>query len=228
MPDLGIETAADDASVAVLDGERVLAERSWHIDTTTSQELLAQITAVLQDAGVAREALTSVAVDVGPGGYGSLRTGVATAQGIALGLSVPLAGVVRLEVDAFPHLVPGDAVVAVHDAGRAGVAWAAYGACELLESGQVAPPEVLVAPRLQSLEECVQLAPSPARWCGEITDALRLARDASSRGGDTDSDEAARSAVDVVRLARLHRAYGDPAAVDVIYLRPPAIGARAR
>jgi peptide/nickel transport system permease protein len=30
-----------------------------------------------------------VAVDVGPGGYGSLRTGVATAQGIALALGVP-------------------------------------------------------------------------------------------------------------------------------------------
>ena len=46
---------------------------------------------------------------------------------------------------------------------------------------------------------------------------------------DTDVDAAAnvRAAADLVRLARLHRAYGDPAAVDVTYLRPPSIGARA-
>jgi hypothetical protein len=40
--------------------------------------------------------------------------------------------------------------------------------------------------------------------------------------------ENVRSAADLVRLARLHRAFGDPAAVDVLYLRPPSIGARAQ
>ena len=230
MPDLGIETAGDDASVAVLDGERVLAERRWRITTTASRELLGQIDAVLQEAGVGRDALARIAVDVGPGGYGSLRTAVATAQGIALGLAVPLAGVGRLEVDAFPHLAPGETVVAVHDAGRSGVAWAVYRACDLLESGQLAPPEVLLSPRIEAIDECARSAPSPARWCGEVPDALRLTRDAMSRTGDTYVEAAAhrRSAADVVRLARLHRAYGDPAAVDVIYLRPPSIGARAR
>ena len=109
MPDLGIETASDDAAVAVVDGERVLAEHRWHIETTTSRELLAQIAAVLQEAGVRRESLTGVAVDVGPGGYGSLRTGVATAQGIALGLGITLAGVGRRSLTACcgccPHVL---------------------------------------------------------------------------------------------------------------------------
>ena len=227
MPDLGIETASDDASVAVLDGERVLAEHQWRIETTTSRELLAHVAAVFREAGIARDALSRIAVDVGPGGYGSLRTGVATAQGIALGLGVPLGGVGRLEVDAFPHLSPDERIVAVHEAGRAGVAWAAFATCELLESGSVAPPEVLVAPRIDTAEECLRLAPEPARWCGELA-TLRTARDASQRSGDTEREATARSAADVVRLARLHRAFGDPAAVDVIYLRPPSIGARAR
>jgi tRNA threonylcarbamoyladenosine biosynthesis protein TsaB len=227
MPDLGIETASDDASVAVLDGEQVLAERRWHVETTTSRELLAQIDALLRDAGVSRTSLARIAVDVGPGGYGSLRTGVATAQGIAVALGIPLAPVGRLEVDAFPHLRPGDSVVAVHEAGRAGYAWAAFGACELLESGQLAPPEVLVPPRIDALDDCVRLAPSPARWCGELTPALQAALDASNRRSGSEAAGQVRSAADVVRLARMHRAFTDPAAVDVMYLRPPSIGARA-
>ena len=59
---------------------------------------------MLAAAGVAREALTAIAVTTGPGQYGALRTGVATAQGLALALDVPLAGGRRLEADALPHL----------------------------------------------------------------------------------------------------------------------------
>lgn len=240
MPQLGIDTASDDASVAILDGDRVLAERHWHIDTTASRELLANIEAVLREAGVARAALTDVAVDVGPGGYGSLRTGVATAQGIALALNIPLAAVDRLEVQAFPHLEPDDTVIAVHEAGAGQLAWAAYTACILLDSGQAAPPEVLIATRLDTAADCLRLAPTPARWCGDLA-AVRAVRDTLSRAGAATSDAVprqrgdidvsdvanTRSAADVVRLARLHRAFGDPAIVDVTYLRAPHIGVRA-
>src|SRR5438552_7181988 len=125
MIELGIDTASQVLAVAVLDGERVLAERRWQLATTTSKELLAGIEAVLGEASIDRDAIEAIAVDIGPGGYTGLRTGVATAQGFALGLGVPLAGVGRLEAAAFPHLAPGMPVIAVHDAGRSGVAWAA-------------------------------------------------------------------------------------------------------
>jgi tRNA threonylcarbamoyladenosine biosynthesis protein TsaB len=225
MVELGIDTASDLLGVAVLEGERVLAERRRRVETTTSQELLACIEAVLAEAEVSREAITAIAVDVGPGGYTGLRTGVATAQGLALGLGVPLAGVGRLEADAFPHLMPGTPVVAVHEAGRSGVAWAAYVPCDAPDAG---PPEPMSLPRLDSPEECARLAPAHALWCGELSEELRAARAAAGRTGDSDvtDSENVRSAADLVRLARLHRAYGDPAAVDVLYLRPPSIGAR--
>ncbi len=230
MIHLGIDTASDDASVAVLDGDRVLAHRDWRIATTASRELLANIEAVLRDAAVPRDALTAIAVDVGPGSYGPLRVGVATAQGIALALGIPLAAVGRLEVDAFPHLTPGDTVVAVHDAGRSGLVWAAYAAGELIDTAQAAPPELLIPPRLDTIEHCLRLAPAPARWRGELTEALHtaLAADPNHRSGHTGHTTTTRSAADVVRLARLHRAFGDPAAVDVVYLRPPSITLRAQ
>jgi acid phosphatase class B len=65
-------------------------------------------------------------------------------------------------------------------------------------------------------------------WCGEVTEALRAARDAERRNGDTDADIDAASpsggrAVAVVRLARARGAFGNPALVDALYLRPPSI-----
>ena len=235
--ELGIEAASDFASVAVLDGERVLASHGWVITTTASQELLAAIDAVLREAGVARNAIGAIAVDTGPGGYGSLRASVATAQGRAVALGVPLASVHRLEVAAFPYLAPGTPVVAVHDAGRAGLAWAVYAPCDAPESRA---PETMSPARLDSLDECLRLAPQRALWCGELSrelldslprvDGTAVEQDTATPSGDTVARaEMARTrlvAADVVRLARLHHAYGDAATVDVTYLRPPSIGAR--
>ncbi len=233
--DLAIDTAGDDASLALLDGDRVVAERAWHIETNVTQELLGALDALFVEAGVARDAVARIAVDVGPGGYSGLRSGVAAAQGIALALGVPLAGVSRLEADAYPHLLArprGTPVVAAHDAGRSGIAWAAYTlppAPEALEAeGRSAPPDALVAARLDPAVDAVAAAPAGAPWCGEASDELRAAladraaRDAEPGNGDTVPRLEAR-AVTIVRLARLHDAFGDPALVDVVYLRPPSI-----
>lgn len=218
---LGIDTAADSASLALLRGDEVIAQRAWCGERTMSRELLAQLDALLAEAGVSRQQIAAIAVIAGPGQYGPLRTGLATAQGLSLALDVPLAGVGRLEADALPHLAPGRTVVAVHDAGRAGVAWAAYvpGTDGL---------RCVAEPRITTVEEAAQQAPSEALWCGELTDALRAARDAvrdsGRRSGDTDAEALPGGrAVAAVRLARMQHAYGDPALVDALYLRSPSI-----
>ena len=218
--DLGIECATDEPSIALLDGERALVERAWTVTTTLTRELLAAIDGALRDAGVARTDLASIAVDVGPGAYTGLRTAVATAQGIALALGIPLAGVGRLEAAAFPHLAAGAPVVAIHDVGRGNVAWAAYRA-----RAPGAPPEELRAPGIDAGEDCVRAAPAGALWCGELPDALREARAAAGRGADPEAagGENIPRAASLVRLGRLHAAYGDPALVDAVYLRPPPI-----
>ena len=215
--ELGVDTASLDAAVAVLDGEEVLVERRWTVETNYSRELLAGLDAALREAGAARADLAAIAVDAGPGGYGGLRSGVATAQGLALALDIPLAGISRLEAAAFPHLGRGRPVVAVHDPGGSRVAWAAYAA-------GAGAPAMLSEPRIQDVADCVRSAPPTSLWCGDVTPELREAREAA-RGDDEDVPAAAnvRRAADLVRLARLHDAYGDPAGVDVVYLRPPPI-----
>ena len=215
--EVGIDSASSEAAVAVLAGDELLVERRWIVERNYSRELLAGVDAALRDAGVARAEIAAIAVDVGPGGYSGLRTGVATAQGLALALDVPLAGVSRLEAAAFPHLPSGGPVVAVHDPGGGRVAWAAY------ETG-CGPPVTLEEPRIDAIEECLRAAPRVARWCGELSAELLAARN-TARAGDVDvpAEANVRSAADLVRLARLHEANGDPALVDVVYLRPPPI-----
>ncbi|MEX2446527.1 MAG: tRNA (adenosine(37)-N6)-threonylcarbamoyltransferase complex dimerization subunit type 1 TsaB [Dehalococcoidia bacterium] len=217
--DLAIDSAALDASLALTRGDEVIATHTWHVETSMSRELLGAIDALLAEARVARADLASISVAAGPGQYGPLRIGVATAQGLALALEIPLAGVARLEADAAPHLASGNTVVAVHDAGRSGIAWAAY-----TLGGPGEAPRVLVEARLDPTDAVARTAPRPAVWCGEITDDLRSARDAEARSGDTEASASPGGrAAAMSRLARLHGAYGDAALVDAVYLRPPPI-----
>lgn len=216
--DLGIDTAADNASLALLEGDHVVAEHAWHVETTMSLELLEALDGMLARAGVTRQEIARIAVCAGPGQYGGLRTGIATAQGLALGLGVPLAGVGRLEADAWPHLVEGGPVViAIHDAGPEALAWAGYTPSE---AGGL--PSVYAEPHIARPADVIRDAPQPSIWVGELTEALREVRDIASRGGDTDARAEARAA-HLVRIARVRDLFGDPGAVDAVYLRPPSI-----
>ena len=222
--ELGIDTASADASLAVGRAGVVVALRRWRVRSTLSRELLAELGELLARAGVARSEIARVAVCSGPGAYTALRTGVATAQGLALAWGVPLAGVSRLEADALPHLDAARPVVAVHDAGRGRLAWAAYRA----GAGPGAPPRELVAPRPDDAAGLASGAPAGALFCGELGEALlsELARCGRALApGDVAAAGAAqgRSASEVLRLARLHDAFGDPAAVDALYLRAAPI-----
>ena len=216
--DLGIDTAADNASLALLEGDRVVAEHAWHVETTMSLELLEALDGMLARGGVTRQEIARIAVCAGPGQYGGLRTGIATAQGLALGLGVPLAGVGRLEADAWPHLIEGGPVViAIHDAGPEALAWAGYTPGE---AGGL--PSIYAEPHIARPADVIRDAPQPSIWVGELTEALREVRDIASRGGDTDARAEARAA-HLVRIARARDLFGDPGAVDAVYLRPPSI-----
>lgn len=219
---LAIDTASADASVALGDSDGVRAERRWTIATTISKELLAAVDTLLTETGVERDELAALAICVGPGGYGGLRAGIATAQGMSIALGVPVAPVSRLEADAAPHLEEGPSgrpVVAVHDAGRSGLAWAAY-ACPA--QGEL--PEELTPPSMTTQDECLANAPAGALWCGEIPEALATALDTSGREGDSIATPAEHvRAAAVLELARKRDNYDDPALADAIYLRPPSI-----
>jgi tRNA threonylcarbamoyladenosine biosynthesis protein TsaB len=98
---LSIDTCLGASSVAVLDGDRVLAARGEPM-TRGHQERIGMIAReVAAEAGIAFSDLTRIGVTVGPGSFTGLRVGLAFAKGLATALSIPCVGVSTLEALAF-------------------------------------------------------------------------------------------------------------------------------
>jgi tRNA threonylcarbamoyl adenosine modification protein YeaZ len=97
---LAFDTATDVATSALLDGERVLGER-----TGAPRALLVDVDALLSDAGVEPDDIDALVVGTGPGSFTSTRIGLAVACGLAVALGVPGAGVSTL--DALAAARPG-------------------------------------------------------------------------------------------------------------------------
>ena len=110
-----IDTCGAAGSVALAQGERVLAEASLP-GRTASAQLLASVRGLLADAGWALAELDAIGVVSGPGSFTGVRVGLAAAKGLCEALGLPLAAVSRLEVLA-EQAGEADAV-AVLDAGR--------------------------------------------------------------------------------------------------------------
>jgi tRNA threonylcarbamoyl adenosine modification protein YeaZ len=126
---LAFDTATPAVTVALHDGERVVASLT-RVDARRHGELLAPgITSVLDEAWVARQDITAVAVGVGPGPFTGLRVGLVTARTLALALDIPVYGVCTLDVLAAAAVdsaaVQGPFLVAT-DARRKEVYWASY------------------------------------------------------------------------------------------------------
>ena len=126
---LALDTATPAVTVALAEGDMVLAEHTV-VDARRHGELLAPaVEAVLSEAGVDRRAVTRIAVGVGPGPFTGLRVGLMTARTLGLALDVPVYGVCTLDMLAAQAVdtgaVRGGFLVAT-DARRKEVYWAAY------------------------------------------------------------------------------------------------------
>jgi len=103
---LAIDTATEQAGVALHDGTAVAAEAQWISRRRHSAELAAAVQAILDQHGLRAADLAGIAVAIGPGSYTGLRVGLALAKGMALGLGIPLVGVPTLDVLAAPWSPP--------------------------------------------------------------------------------------------------------------------------
>ena len=219
MTELSIDTASSLASVALSRGGEVIAESTWQCQRNHSVELLPAIERLLGDVSESASDLTAVFVSVGPGMYTGLRVGVATAQGLARASGLPLVGVGRLELDAYPHASFAGDVIAVHRAGRGDLAWATY---------RDGPWRELAPPHLAKPDELADSLRQRTLLTGEIDEELTALL--AERAGDRAEIAVPATPGRSVALAELGHARleagaaHEPALVSPVYLRPPAIG----
>lgn len=107
---LAVDTSTDRLCLALVG----LAGHEEPGGAAASQRLLPAAQALLQRHNLAWSDLTAVAVTVGPGAFAGVRAGCAAAQGLALGLDIPVIPLGSLDVVAW------DAVTAAPDTALSG------------------------------------------------------------------------------------------------------------
>lgn len=144
---LAIDTATSAITVALHDGEVVLAESSV-LDARRHGEYLAPgIAQVLARAGRTAAEVSAVVAGTGPGPFTGLRVGLVTARTFAFARGIPVFGVCSLDALAHQAWVEeaaglGQTCVVATDARRKEVYWAIY---DIAAAGPVRRGEPMVA-----------------------------------------------------------------------------------
>lgn len=97
MKILALDTTTMGCSVALCDGNDLIAELSVRKKQTHSKHLMEMIDQVLRSGGLLLSEVDAFAVARGPGSFTGLRIGLSTAKGLSFVTGKPLAGVSSLE-----------------------------------------------------------------------------------------------------------------------------------
>ncbi len=125
---LAIDTSTTAITVAVHDGEQVVAEVTTLDARGHAEHLAPGVTRALEGAGARVRDLTDVVCGLGPGPFTGLRVGIVTARTLALATGATLHGVCSLDAlahEAYAGGSGGELLVAT-DARRKEVYWARY------------------------------------------------------------------------------------------------------
>ncbi|OGQ96268.1 MAG: tRNA (adenosine(37)-N6)-threonylcarbamoyltransferase complex dimerization subunit type 1 TsaB [Deltaproteobacteria bacterium RIFOXYD12_FULL_57_12] len=166
---LALETATTFGSVALVAGDRCVAEYSLQSPLTHSRRLLAGVEWIMQESGSRWEDIDGIAVSLGPGSFTGLRIGLSTVKGLVLATGKPLLGVGTLDGLAGQFRQACHLVCPVLDARKKEVYTAfyrsdAHGVCQRLSEYLVLPPEAFCA----MLTEPVILVGDGAEVYGEL------------------------------------------------------------
>lgn len=226
---LAIDTSTSTAGLALVAGDRLVAELTWHAGNRHSTDLFARLTQLFETYAVAPEQLDGIAVATGPGSFNGVRVALATAKSLAFALDRPLYGVPTLDAIAWGASFVQGTVWAILEAGRGQIYAAAYDA-PVTDPVAWAPragyailtPAEVAAGVTQSVVFC-------GEWRAETRETLAAALGSRARFATT--LEAGR-AVWLARLAQARATAGagadEPARLEPLYLRRPAITSSAR
>ena len=197
---LAFDTATPAITVALHDGERVLASVAGEGSMAHGEWLVPFIAKAVEDAGVTMADLTDVAVGVGPGPFTGLRVGVVTALTLGSTLGLKTHGVCSLDIIASQVDSDVDFLVAT-DARRKEVYWARYHP----DGRRVDGPAVLKPADLAVIHPAM---PAYGRGATQYADIL------GALDGPQDPDAAALAAVVIARTI-------EDLPLEPLYLRRP-------
>lgn len=210
---LAMDTATSAITIAVHDGETVLAARST-IDARRHTELLAPLVLeALAAASTTAGEITHVAVGTGPGPFTGLRVGLVTAHTFAHARGITVHGVCSLDALAAAAVQQGhegDLLVAT-DARRKEVYWARYRCA----AGQASAFDQPTVTKPADLPDDVRALPTVGRGPGLYPELLPHAL--APGGLDLlDVDAGVLAGVAVARIAA-----GEEMPIEPLYLRRP-------
>ncbi|MEO1137034.1 MAG: tRNA (adenosine(37)-N6)-threonylcarbamoyltransferase complex dimerization subunit type 1 TsaB [Pseudomonadota bacterium] len=104
---MGLDTALQRCSVAIIRGDQVLVDESVGMERGHAEHLAPMAAAALTKAGVAIHQLDRIGVVVGPGGFTGVRVGLSFARGLGVGTDIPLVGITSLAALAAGVAAPG-------------------------------------------------------------------------------------------------------------------------
>lgn len=123
---LAIDTATQSLSLALHDGQQVIAERTWTTAGRHTVELTPAIQNMLAQAHITVSSLAGIAVSQGPGSFNGLRVGFSAAKGLALAQNIPVITVPTLDILAAGQPSSHEQLIAVAQAGRGRICAASY------------------------------------------------------------------------------------------------------
>jgi len=158
---VAIDTATDQASLALHDGFRVRAEQTWEARRQQTRQLSPRLHAAMRHANVSPEQLSGVTVTTGPGSFTGLRIGMSVAKGLAMAQTIPLVGVRTLDVIASAQGRDRRRLAAVLQAGRRRISIAFY-------RWQGGSWHIQEEPHLTTWTKLTEELIEPTIFCGEI------------------------------------------------------------
>ena len=160
---LAFETSAKAASVALLEGDKLLSESYQNTGMTHSQTLMVMAEDMLKQCGKTAKDVDAVAVAEGPGSFTGVRIGVAAAKGFAWGWEIPCYGVSTLEAMAQSLGIYDGYICPVMDARRSQV----YNALFEADRGEITRIREDRAISLDDLAEDVKNLEKPVFLVGD-------------------------------------------------------------
>lgn len=216
-----LDSAAGTAAIALVQHGEVVAEQAWRTGMAHTRQLTARLRGLAAESGFDLRGADLICVCTGPGSFNGIRTGMATAFGLALGLGVSVYGISALDLLAFPHADRAPAQRALIPAGRGEFYSALFGT----RGGRWRRLSDYI---LSDLETLAEESPAKCLWCGSL-DEHDVERLAGLLGGSRRilmPPHNLRRAAYLLPLGLAAAVAGAPATPETVrplYLRRPAI-----